>query len=225
MVDNFWPDSGNMKLYEETIQFVGGKETDNLSKKMRFEIMMQLLEKTLQNNTEFDVVECGCWNGHSTRTSATLMQQNGFTGKFHVFDSFEGGLSEFTERDRDEKSAGNESQENDVRAYFESSFDAVKERLKEFNFVHFYKGWIPDRFDEVADRKFSFVNIDVDMYDPIMDSLKFFYPRLVDGGCIYLDDYNYAGFPGAKRAVDDFMKENKPTFFLRMPFGSAFIIK
>jgi hypothetical protein len=131
-------------------------------------------------------------------------------------------LSEFTEHDREGIS---KEQEDEARVYFKSSYDAVAKRLSDFDFVQLYKGWIPDRFDEVSDKKFGFVFIDVDMYEPIMDSLNFFYPRLVEGGYIFLDDYNYAGFPGAKRAVDEFLTQNKPSSVITMPFGSAFIVK
>ena len=37
-----------------------------------------------------------------------------------------------------------------------------------------FKGWIPDRFDEIALKKFCLVHIDVDLYQPTLDSLNFF---------------------------------------------------
>ena len=40
-------------------------------------------------------------------------------------------------------------------------------------------GWIPDRFVEVKNKKFSFINIDVDIYEPTKKSLEFFFPRLI----------------------------------------------
>ena len=43
-----------------------------------------------------DVIECGCCNGHSTVAIATILAQHGFAGRFHVFGSFEGGVSAFT---------------------------------------------------------------------------------------------------------------------------------
>lgn len=33
-----------------------------------------------------------------------------------------------------------------------------------FNFIRLYHGWIPEKFDEVANRTFSYVHIDVDLY-------------------------------------------------------------
>ena len=225
IMTNFTPGTGVMKIYEDSIRHVGGAHTDNIYKRMRLYMLMDLMSGVLKKHAGADVAECGCWNGHSTHIASTLMKQYGFKGQFHVFDSFEGGLSEFTEYDREGKDTVTKEQEEKAREYFESSFDAVASRLRDFDFVHLYKGWIPDRFDEVSERAFGFVFIDVDMYEPIMDSLEFFYPRLIEGGIIFLDDYNYAGFPGAKRAVDDFLSRHTPSAFVTMPFGSCYIMK
>ena len=45
------------------------------------------------------------------------------------------------------------------------------------------------------------MHIDVDLYQPTKDSLEYFWARLVSGGRMVCDDYNW---PGAKRAVDSF---------------------
>ena len=72
-----------------------------------------------------------------------------------------------------------EKQKNSTKEYFRSSENFVKNIvLKDFNFIKTYKGWIPERFDEVKDRTFSFVHIDVELYQPTYDSLEFFFPRL-----------------------------------------------
>lgn len=83
---------------------------------------------------------------------------------------------------------------------------------------------IPNRFKEVSEKKFSFVHIDVDLYQPIRNSLEFFYNRMLPGGIIVFDDYGFTFFPGAKKAVDEFM-QNKNDFFIALPSGQAFLIK
>ena len=72
-----------------------------------------------------------------------------------------------------------------------------RDTLKEFERVSYYKGWIPDRFEEVSDRKFSFIHIDVDLHRPTYDSAEFFYERLSPGGIILCDDYGSLLCPGA----------------------------
>ena len=80
----------------------------------------------------------------------------------------------------------------------------VQRNLRELTNTYFYKGWIPERFDEVADKKFSFVHVDVDLYQPTRDSVEFFFPRLVPGGMLVCDDYSSARCPGAYKAMRDY---------------------
>ena len=87
------------------------------------------------------------------------------------------------------------------KTQFVSNDEFVKnEVLKDFKFVEIFKGWIPEKFNKVKDKKFSFVHIDVDLYEPTLQSLEFFFPRLIEGGIIVCDDYNSFGFDGAKKA-------------------------
>ncbi|MFW5652494.1 MAG: TylF/MycF/NovP-related O-methyltransferase [Planctomycetota bacterium] len=41
----------------------------------------------------------------------------------------------------------------------------------------------------LADRRYRFVHIDVDVYEPTLACLEFFWPRLSPGGAIVIDDY------------------------------------
>ena len=113
------------------------------------------------------------------------------------------------------------------KKYFKSSEEEVKKLLKSYKFVKIYKGWIPEKFKEIKNKKISFLHLDVDLYEPTLSSLKFFYPRLKKGGIIVCDDYNISAFPGAKIAWDEFFfkKKNKYTFFYQVPLGGCFLIK
>ena len=98
-------------------------------------------------------------------------------------------------------------------------------KLLKTEFMDIKKGWIPERFNEVENEKFSFINIDVDIYKPTKESLDFFYPRLINGGCIHLDDYNFNEWPGARIAIKEFEKKNKISFSYEVPLGGYFLIK
>ena len=193
-------------------------KTDNLSRRERHYTLTQLIDSV--GSLDGNVVECGCWRGLSAYQTASILQKNSFSNTFYIFDSFE-GLSKFEEEDT--PLFGLEDEER-RRKEFACGEDIVKENLKEFNFIDYKKGWIPTRFTEVEDEKFSFVHIDVDMYQPILDSFEFFYNRMVVGGVIVFDDYGFTYFPGAKKAVDEFM-EDKDDFFIALPSGQAFMIK
>lgn len=88
--------------------------------------------------------------------------------------------------------------------------------------VEFVKGDIRDTladyYKETHARKIAIVNIDLDLYGPIKTALNVLFPKVVRGGVIILDDYSY-GFPGATRAVDEYLAENnRPETLQKFPF-------
>jgi O-methyltransferase len=154
-----------------------------------------------------------------------LLRDSGFKDTFHIFDSFEGGLSEKVEQDKNARFSMSEKEIGKEKAQFASTEEEVKSALSAFPFVKLYKGWIPERFSEVANTTFAFVHIDVDLYQPTFDSLNFFYPRLSKGGCIVVDDYGLSQFPGCQRATQEFLAKNSPQFSHVGQLGAFFLIK
>jgi hypothetical protein len=158
-----------------------------------------------------DTAECGTWRGGSSWLICKGIQGSGKT--HHAFDSFQ-GLSAPQPRDGSHFKAGELAvREEDFRA-----------RLKEFDYLRVYAGWIPSRFPEVQDRTFSFVHIDVDLYQPTRDSIEFFYPRVVPGGVLLLDDYGFEICPGAREAADEFLA-GRAEPLLELPTGQGLVLK
>jgi len=193
--------------------------SDNAFRRMRHYILNCLL-KTI-DFTEGDACEAGCFRGLSAYQVAYHLRYSKEKVFFHIFDSFE-GLSEIQEVD---KAKDREHDPVRLKQQFACPLEVVMKNLGEFDFIKYYKGWIPDRFNEVVDQLFSFVHIDVDLYQPIYDSLEFFYPRLKKNGIILIDDYGYTQFPGAKKAVDEFRDFLKNDLFLPLVSGQAVIVK
>jgi hypothetical protein len=156
-----------------------------------------------------DTAECGVLAG-----SSSYLICRAFADRTHfMFDSFQ-GLSEPSARDGD---------------YFhkhelDCSLDKLKENLKEFPNTSYHKGWIPERFKDIESKRFAFVHIDVQLYQPTRDSIEFFYPRMNKGGIILCDDYGFSTCPGAKQAMDEFFAD-KPEKIIWLSGGSAFIVK
>ena len=213
------------QLYFEGLNKSKNRSSDNFFKQSRHLDLMGLAEIVLKNKIDGDFAEAGCWKGHSSYFLSKLISKYKDKGiKFHIFDSFE-GLSKNTEKDTSLNKLSS-SQINHVRSIFVSNEEFVKnDVLNEFSFIKIYKGWIPEKFNLVANSNFSFVHIDVDLYEPTKSSLEFFYPRLSNGGIIVCDDYNSLEFDGAKRAWDEFFSDKKISFNFAPSLGSSFIIK
>ena len=216
----------NLRLYYEGLKKSENTHADNFFKQSRFLDLINLTEKLLQNqeNQIFDFVECGCWTGHSSYIISKLIKKYNKDIKFHIFDSFE-GLSSNIENDEQLKNLSSDELKR-IRKQFSSNEDFVKhEVLKDFKFIKTYKGWIPEKFFLVENNKFSLIHIDVDLYEPTLKSLEFFYPRLVEGGIIVCDDYNSKYFSGSKKAWDEFFSNKKLKVNFSPSLGSSFIIK
>ena len=220
----FSKDNDDYRLYFEGLIKSNNTNTDNFFKQSRHLDLINLTKKVLEKEKVYDFVECGCWRGHSSFFISKLINQSERKINFHIFDSFE-GLSKHTNKD-DELSALNDSEKNKIRKQFISNEDFVKNTvLKDFGFVKIYKGWIPEKFELIKNLKFSLIHIDVDLYEPTLKSLEFFYPRLEDGGIIVCDDYNSKMFNGSKRAWDEFFKKNKSQLNFSPSLSSSFAIK
>jgi len=201
--------------------------SDNVYKRLRFYSLHQHIcrvcnDKKLLN---YNFAECGVWYGHSAHMISKILSKHDFKKSFFLFDSFEGGLSDKSSNDKNliKKLSVNEIiKEKNI---FSSTEAEVKNNLKEFKFIKILPGWIPSSFPKSQKSKFSFVHIDVDLYDPTIESLKYFWPKLIRNGVIVIDDYSSSQFDGATKAVDTFLKTIKPSFFYKVPMGSCFIIK
>lgn len=223
--ESYFSNDKKMQLYYEGLKRSRNEWTDNFYKQLRHYSLQELVYHVTQQRLNGDFVECGVWKGHSAYIISSILSANDFKGDFHIFDSFEGGLSGKVEKDKNLRDELTEKQVQEESNLLASTENEVSACLSKFQFVHLYKGWIPSRFNDVEDRQFAFVHIDVDLYDPILDSLNFFFPKLVKGGVIVFDDYGITQFPGAKKAVDEFLKKNTCQFFYEVPMGSSFLIK
>lgn len=212
------------QLYADSLQRAQNGKYDNSLKQLRYYVLHQLAAAAVAKFPTLSIAECGCWWGHSTHILASILAaQPGFSGRLHVFDSFE-GLSEFKAQD-ESTFRPTEASKDSARKNFQSNLARVSEGLSSYDFVQIHPGWIPTRFRDVEGESFSLVTIDVDLYEPTREALRFFYPKLRKGGFLYCDDYGYETFPGAKLAVDEYLKDQEPELFLDLPIGSAFLIK
>jgi len=212
------------KLYYEGLIKSKNIHTDNFFKQSRHLDLMNLVEIVLNKKIIGDFVEAGCWKGHSSYLISKLISKTNSNSTFHIFDSFE-GLSEVKTQDTNLKKMGT-NEISKIRLQFASNESFVRDEvLKEFKFVKTYKGWIPEKFHHVENLKVCFVHIDVDLYEPTLQCLEFFFPRLSEGGIIVCDDYNTFEFDGSKKAWDDFFSKEKVKINFAPAMGSSFVVK
>lgn len=155
------------------------------------------------------IAEVGVYRGGSARLIAELKGER----KLFLFDTF-AGLPELHAFDT--------SNEFFKGQFEETSFESVSHLLAPFSHVEIYRGMFPETAGPIENEVFSFVHLDVDLYQSTHDSLELFYPRLKKGGIIITHDYINAD--GVRKAFDDFFSD-KPEVLLPISESQCLVVK
>jgi len=177
----------------------------------RFRELVRLLSSTRRVGGE--LAECGCYRGLSSHLlcQALAAESPTFGGAgFHIFDSFEGLSAPAPEDAIPEAHPDRERLAVMTKTgRFAASLETVQRNLARFPAITYHRGWIPFSFENLPERQYRFVHLDVDLYNPTRDSLAYFHRRVAMGGMIVSDDYSW---PGARRAIEEFCAQNALRF-------------
>jgi hypothetical protein len=161
----------------------------------RFMAMRLAAQRILARNIPGAVAELGVYKGELAAVLNRLFPER----TLYLFDTFEGfsqnDLADGQEKKHSVACVG-EFQDTDV--------DLVLSRMSHPEKVIVRKGYFPETAEGLEDT-FALVSLDVDLYKPIMAGLRYFYPRLSPGGCIFVHDYNNRRYKGVKTAVEEFV--------------------
>lgn len=73
---------------------------------------------------------------------------------------------------------------------------------------------------------YALVSLDPDLYEPTLEGLRYFYPRLAPGGRILIHDYTSTQFEGVKMAVDEYCRAHELFVVPLMDLhGTAVLVK
>lgn len=115
--------------------------------------------------------------------------------KCYLFDTFSG----FTAADLQYETNAN-AKESHLSG---TSVQLVMNKMCHPENVIIKQGWFPQSATGVTDT-FVFVNLDMDLYKPTFEGIKFFYPLLLEGGVLLLHDFFGEAYPGVRKAVDEY---------------------
>jgi hypothetical protein len=210
----WWTDLHWTDEFRPFIERTSRQGTRNLDRRM---VLIEMARSTsaLAGST----AECGVAGGTGSALICTALASTYRDGAEHLaFDSFQ-GLPEPAETDR--MACGKHHWH---RGKLHHHLHETQAKLAPFDFCRIVPGWIPETFAPFANRAFRFVHIDVDLHAPTQASLEFFYPRLVPGGVLLLDDHGFIDCPGARRAALEFFAD-KPEPLIELPTGHAFCFR
>jgi FkbM family methyltransferase len=160
------------------------------------------------------LAELGVYQGQSSALLSFYAEK--FGRKIYLADTFQGFAQQQFEEDMGE---GKQAAFKDV------SLEAARTVVGDYAGNRWVVGMFPDSItEEMRDDTYAFVSIDCDLYEPIAEGLKFFWPRMVPGGMIFVHDYSSGHWPGATRAVDEFCTRNGIAGSLLPDFAGSYVL-
>lgn len=165
-------------------------------------ILLAMIDRTIP--IPGDIAECGVFRGASLVPMAVHLHQSKAPKHLFGFDSFEGFDNSIL---LDIGMGGPPEANKRVGGFRETSCSIVLDKLRRFRMenVTVIPGYFRESLPRCADRKFSFVHLDIGIYEAYKECLEFFYPRLSHSGIILLNDYDKPRWPGCTKAVDEFL--------------------
>jgi O-methyltransferase len=144
------------------------------------------------------LAELGVYQGQSAAVLSFYAER--FARRLYLCDTFTGFPEEHYEEDMGEGKKA---------AFKDITFEAAQAVVGQYSGIEWIVGMFPDSITETMKAEnFAFVSIDCDIYEPVLQGLRFFWPRLQPGGMIFIHDYSSGFWPGATKAVDEFCQES-----------------
>lgn len=162
-----------------------------------------------------DFVECGVWRGGLSMSNIVYIDFKSMVDrKYYLFDTF-CGL---------DKGFSTQKEFGSYRNAYEETHDFVVKSFKDWPNVIIVRGAIPKTLAQVDIKEVAFLHIDMNCVLPEVEAIKFFWPKLVAGGIVILDDYAHVGHENQKKAMDEFAS-SQGVKILSLPTGQGFLIK
>jgi O-methyltransferase len=187
--------AGGAMAPDELRAFLAGNRTNNGGDQTRFYFLALICDQVAKERLGGDIAELGVYKGNTAVLLARLARQLDRTA--YLFDTYEGfSGADLVGIDR------NKSQE-----FTDTSLAGVRAKVGDEH-VRYVAGYFPDTASQVPDdARFCLVHLDCDLYAPFAAGLRYFYPRLVEGGFLVKHDYSSLYWAGAEQAIDEFFAD------------------
>jgi O-methyltransferase len=159
-----------------------------------------------------EVWECGVYRGGTALLLRMLRDRVAPGAQVRLFDSFAGMPDTLPDKD------------THCRGDFADTSVAGVQAVVGTEQTAYHPGFVPATFAGLESSSLAFAHVDLDIYEGILESCRFIYPRLVQGGAMVFDDYGFPSCPGARLAVDEFFAD-LPEVPLVLPTGQAVVHK
>lgn len=160
---------------------------------------------------EIAVAEAGVFQGDFAQYINLYFPER----RLYLFDTFQG----FQDRDIYYEKRNGYSKAKSAE-YHNTSVALVREKMAYPKHCIFKVGYFPETGENIKER-FCFANLDLDLYKPTIEGLRWLEDKMVRGGTVLIHDYFADNFRGVRCAVDEYMADRNREGLHLMPIGDG----
>jgi O-methyltransferase len=161
-----------------------------------------------------DFVECGVNRGGLSLSVMEYIDFNSTNKRFFLLDTFRGFPQEL------HASAASANHDS-----YEECYSDVVATFKPYSGARIIRGKVPDTLTQVTTEQVCFLSIDMNSAEAETAAMRYFWPKLVQGATVLLDDYAYSeSYRRQKEAFDSLSRELQFDI-LALPTGQGLIVK
>jgi hypothetical protein len=166
-----------------------------------------------------DFVECGVNTGIISLAICEYLGFNDLNKTFWLFDTYQGIPEE--QISPAEKALGRGKENPD---YYPPCYEIAKKNFAPYPRAKLVKGRVPEILTSVVIDKVAYLSLDMNIAAPERAAIEYFWPKLVPGAVIVMDDYGWAPYRAQKTALDEFAR-SQGVEIMALPTGQGFLIK
>lgn len=156
-----------------------------------------------------DFVECGVYAGTGIKTVMDYLGGPAFQRNFWGYDTYD----------------YNPVPGHTFPGQEAGQYDKVKRRFADYPQVNLIKGLLPDSFQQGMPATIAYLHIDLNNAESELAVLDRLFERVVSGGIIILDDYEWSGMYRAQKKAEDPWFEQRHYRVFPLPTGQGLILK
>ena len=156
-----------------------------------------------------DFVECGVYWGSGVKVVVDYLGGVTFPKTFWCYDTYD----------------YNPVEDNAFPGQKPGFFEEVQRRFAGYEQVKLIKGLIPDIFDEYLPETISYLHLDLNHAPSEIAALDRLFDRIVPGGILILDDYEWSLEYRPQKIAEDAWFEARKYRVIPLPTGQGLLIK
>lgn len=157
-----------------------------------------------------DFVECGCYTGVGIKTVVDYLGGTAFPKTFWGYDIF-----------KHDPSMANHS----MPEHGEGLYERVRKKFSTYPQVKLIEGMIPQVFENDCPERIAYLHIDLNQAPAEIAALEHLFDRMVPGGMLILDDYEWSGYYRAQKLAEDPWFDARHYRVMPLPTGQGLVFK